>query len=109
LHKILSDEKIITALVGAGLITLFTSVFLFLWQDYQLNFSLKIDSEKIAQFGDFIGGVSGSVWALAGVLLFYKALTEQRTDFKNNKKSLDLQAKALLEQIEEVKLNRSLC
>jgi hypothetical protein len=106
LHKILSDEKIITALVGAGLITLFTSVFLFLWQDYQLNFSLKIDSEKIAQFGDFIGGVSGSIWALAGVLLFYKALTEQRTDFKNNKESLDLQAKALLEQIEEVKLNR---
>lgn len=34
----------------------------------------------IGQLGDFVGGVSGSLWALAGVALFYLALQEQRKE-----------------------------
>lgn len=50
-----------------------------------------IDNELIGQIGDFIGGVSGSIWALAGVILFYVALHEQREDFTTNRKILSAQ------------------
>ena len=100
------SEGLIKFLIYAGTSTLFVALVIFFWQERAFDTSLQINSEKIAQFGDFIGGISGSIWALAGVLLFYKALSEQRQDFANNKRSLDLQAQALLEQIEEVKLNR---
>lgn len=106
-------NKLIICLIISGLIVLSIGLLVFGWMDLEFSLSLKADAEKIAQFGDFIGGVAGSFWALAGVLLFYKALTEQREDFQNNKQSLDMQANALdlqvdalNQQIEEFKLNR---
>jgi hypothetical protein len=104
--KYLSGENVIKILVAIGLATLLIAALFFFWQDFTLDTTSKINAEKIGQFGDFIGGISGSIWALAGVLLFYKALTEQRVDFANNRKSLDLQANALIEQIKEIQLNR---
>lgn len=37
---------------------------------------------ETAQVGDFIGGLVGSIWALAGVLLFFSALKIQREELK---------------------------
>ncbi len=45
--------------------------------------------------GDFIGGVSGSLFALAGMLLFYLALTLQRKEFQNSLKELRISSAAL--------------
>jgi hypothetical protein len=67
------------------------------------QFQSKIQSDKIGQFGDFIGGVVGSLWALAGVIMFYIALREQRADFNTNKIALEKQTQALALQIEEFK------
>lgn len=71
-----------------------------------LSLSSKIQADKFGQFGDVIGGFIGSIWSLAGVILFYVALTEQRGDFKNNSKVLVKQAEALEQQIKEFELQR---
>lgn len=56
----------------------------FVWS-VQFNFFAKLDPELVAHAGGFIGGVVGSLWALAGVLLVYAALQAQRKDFTRQK------------------------
>lgn len=80
-------------------------VFLYLWgESYDLN--EKINHNKFGTFGDFFGGVFGSMWALGGVILFYLALKEQRKDFKTNRDALVKQVEALEVQSNEFKLQR---
>ncbi|PTP75747.1 putative phage abortive infection protein [Vibrio splendidus] len=77
----------------------------FLWQE-DFTTSEKIDNGKFGTFGDFFGGVLGSIWSLCGVLLFYTALKEQRRDFKNNEIALTKQVAALELQSQEFSLQR---
>ena len=98
----MKKEKVIAAAILFGIASVLITIIFFFWQDYHLTTSQKVDSEKFAQFGDFIGGFIGSIWTLVGVFLFYKALTEQRADFKNNKDALELQVNALNQQIGSV-------
>lgn len=65
-----------------------------------------IDEEVIGQFGDFVGGVAGTIFALVGVLLYYVALSEQRKDLKVNQDNLKIQTDALTQQIEEFKAQK---
>ena len=91
--KILSWIGISSIILGAVIFIVFRS-----W-----NYSLTINEEKIGQFGDFVGGVVGSIFAFAGVILYYVALTEQRKDIEINRKTLETQVEALNQQIEEFK------
>ena len=38
------------------------------------------------QVGDFMGGVIGSIWALAGVFLYFSAVKMQNTELENQAK-----------------------
>lgn len=67
------------------------------------SFSNSLNEEKVAQFGDFIGGVIGSIFSLAGVILFYVALKEQRKDISINQNAFELQIEALNQQVQEFK------
>ncbi|UFH58506.1 putative phage abortive infection protein [Sulfurovum mangrovi] len=78
---------------------------LYFWQE-NINYNLKIDHSKFGTFGDFFGGVFGSIWALGGVILFYLALKEQREDYKTNRRALEEQINALKVQTDEFKLQR---
>ena len=78
---------------------------LFFWQE-SFYTDRTIAHEKFGTFGDFFGGVMGSIWALCGVILFYLALKEQRADFANNREALVKQIEALEVQTEEFKLQR---
>lgn len=70
------------------------------------SFSFILNEEKIAQFGDFIGGVIGTLLALAASLLYYIALKEQQNDVKINQRSLDKQIAEFGKQVEELELAR---
>jgi hypothetical protein len=63
-----------------------------------------LQSTSIA--GDFVGGVVGSLWSLAGVLLFYIALTYQTKEIKNQEAQITLQREELKNQIIELKETR---
>ncbi|WP_299107643.1 putative phage abortive infection protein [uncultured Tenacibaculum sp.] len=99
-------EKNSKRLLWIGLFLFLTGIGFFIWKE-NFNVSSKLNSEKIAQFGDFIGGIVGSLWSLAGVILFYVALTEQRNDIKINRQALEAQVDALNQQIKEFELQRT--
>jgi hypothetical protein len=65
------------------------------------NFSQTLDESKIGQFGDFIGGVIGTILAFVAAVLYYVALKEQRKDIAINQEAAKLQNEALKKQIEE--------
>lgn len=90
--------------IGAGLFVL--GLVFFVWKESGVSTSAEIDAAKFGQFGDYVGGLIGSIWALAGVILFYVALTEQRQDIQTNRAVLETQVSALEQQIEEFKLQR---
>lgn len=96
------SEKSAKTLSWLGLLLIVLGAFVFIifrsWE-----FSLTLDETKIGQFGDFIGGVVGTILAFVGVILYYIALTEQRKDIAINRKTLETQVKALNQQIEEFK------
>ena len=104
--KNLLTEKFSKRLLFIGFFLLIIGLILFIWKDWNLSINNKIQSDKIAQFGDFVGGFIGSIWALAGVILFYVALSEQRKDFATNRKVLNAQTDALKQQIREFELQR---
>lgn len=99
-------EKFSKILLIIGQIIFLLSSIAFIWHDWYFDFNNSINSEKFSHFGDLIGGLIGSIWALAGVILFYVALTEQRSDFKTNREVLNTQAEALKQQIVEFELQR---
>lgn len=88
-----------------GLSIFLIGIFLFINRE-NIGFSAKVNAEKVGQFGDFIGGIVGSLWSLAGVILFYVALTEQRKDIGINQEALNAQVSALKQQITEFELQR---
>lgn len=71
-----------------------------------LNFNLRyqINDQKLSAFGDLIGGLIGSLWTLAGFILYYVALKDQRKDIKINQDNLEVQVETLNQQIKEYKL-----
>lgn len=97
------SEKFFKILVFSGIAILFTTVILFLWKETVFDTKSTINKEYFGYFGDFVSGIVGSLWALAGVILFYVALTEQRRDFQTNRKALENQIEALNLQSEEFK------
>jgi hypothetical protein len=99
-------EKLSGFLIGFGIFLAFVFLILFLANQYY-SLSSSIDSEKFGQFGDVVGGVIGTFWALAGVILFYTGLVEQRKDIKANVDALEKQNEALIHQKEEMELLRN--
>lgn len=95
----LITEKSSKVLIITGILLLFFGLIIFVINsNYSTN--SEIDTTKFSQFGDYFGGVIGAIWSLAGVILFYVALDEQRKDIKINQQ-------ALIKQIEEFELQRT--
>lgn len=94
------SEKLSAVIAITSLICLLVSIYIFIihgsWQ-----FSPILDEAKVAQFGDFVGGVVGTLLAFVAAILYYVALKEQRKDIAINQKSMNLQNEALAKQIEE--------
>jgi len=105
--KFTYSENKASYLVISGIIIFVISVLIFLLKgSWIYNYHDNIDEGKIGGFGDFIGGTIGTVFSLAGIILFYVALKEQRKDFKTNEQALNNQIEAFNQQIKEFELQR---
>lgn len=93
----------IVVLSAIGGLVLSAIVFLFCssWK-----FSGTIDETIIGQFGDFVGGVIGTLLAFAASLLYFIALKEQQKDVKTNQASLNQQIEEFSKQVEELEKSR---
>lgn len=81
-QRVSTYEIIGYVLIGAGAIVL-------IWGTIKFNLlhELYLDSSErkgdvFGEFGEFIGGIVGSLWALAGVFLFFATLTYQKREFE---------------------------
>ena len=88
-----------------GILWILIAILIFSWKSH-LSFSEAIQSEKVAQLGDFIGGVVGSIWALAGVILFYAALTLQRKEFRLQRQELKATRNIFEAQADQLKVQQ---
>ncbi len=91
-------ERIAIALIWAGMIIILITTILF-----TLESTLHFLNIHYGQYGEFIGGMVGSLWALAGVILFYEALRFQRTELKMQRHELELQRHEIVEQTYQFK------
>ena len=100
------SERMGKILSITGLIIILLTIILYLvfgsW-----THSWTISEEIIGQFGDFIGGFIGSIFSLAGVILFYVALRDQRKDISINQENIRLQTSALEKQVEEFQAQKT--
>ncbi len=97
------SERTSKILMWIGIILFLSGIIFFIWNDKIFITSQEINSQKFGEFGSFIGGLIGTLWAFAGVILFYVALQEQRKDSKKNQEILSTQVEALGQQISEFK------
>lgn len=107
MFKKIISEKASSWMIAIGIILMVGAIIAFVWQTSLFDTSKAIQGDKVGQFGDFVGGVVGSIFSLTGVILFYVALREQRKDFKTNTKILKLQRKELELQRDELKETRA--
>ncbi len=70
-------------LVGLGIIYYFFTTVQNLGTD-----PLGLDNETMSMIGEFFGGTVGSIWALAGVILFFLALIYQRRELEYQRQEL---------------------
>lgn len=55
-----------------------------IWPQYSIGGDLDADDmAQTGQVGDFIGGIVGSIWALAGVFLYFSAIKLQTKELSN--------------------------
>jgi len=92
----LITEKVSKILIWTGLIIVGFSVIIFLYKESIFNFESTIQADKVGQFGDFVGGIAGALWALAGVILFYVALDKQKESLILQIKEFELQRQELV-------------
>ncbi|MCI1266985.1 MAG: hypothetical protein LKG19_10465, partial [Saprospiraceae bacterium] len=102
----LFSERISKIFIFLGLGLLIGIVILYWFNDHDFDYKYQINDNKLGSFGDIIGGLIGSIWALAGYILYYVALKDQRKDIETNQKALVVQVDTLNQQIEEYKLQR---
>lgn len=92
-------ENLATAMIIGGFIIVIVGGI----YEYQ---SEKSVHEALGYFGEYVGGISGSIWTLAGVILFYTALNRQNREFLLQRDQLQMQRTELVMQREELKLQR---
>ena len=63
---------------------------LFKWNN-NVNFSYPIDYNLFGTFGDFVGGILGTIFALLGTLMVVRTFRYQQNVTRDNKKQLETQ------------------
>lgn len=87
--------------IGIGLFVLGRFLFL-IDETYSIGGNLTPEEmAQTGQVGDFIGGVIGSVWALAGVFLYFSALKLQQQELKSQREEMVTSQKLLDQQLFE--------
>lgn len=87
--------------VGIGLL-IWGGFLLLINKTYNIGGNLTPEEmAQTGQVGDFIGGVIGSVWALAGVFLYFSALKLQQQELKSQREEMATSQKLLDQQLFE--------
>jgi len=98
------SEGFTKLLIGLGTLAIIVGFVMFCLHDSLFQFDEQIKSDKVGQLGDFVGGVAGSIWALAGVILFYLAFQSQKDALDDQKLATKATIEAVKKQNDALKL-----
>jgi len=93
-----SYEKVAFAFIWSGLIIIILAIMTIAFRDFNILGINTKSFELLGQFGEYVGGLVGSIWALAGVILFYETLRFQRTELRLQREELQNQRSEIMEQ-----------
>ena len=88
------QKKDFSAFEITGYVLIMMGLVILGWALYQFHLLDEQDTSpddlntRFGQFGEFIGGIVGSLWALAGVFLFFATLTYQKREFQLQRSEL---------------------
>lgn len=92
------SERVAVLFMVIGVLVILVSLGIsFANSEHYFNLELSL-----GEFGEFIGGFVGSLWSLAGILLFYSALVYQRKELTEQKDILVTQTDAMISQSKEL-------
>ncbi len=91
-------EKIALILILAGALLVIVTIATVLISDSKLLGFSHESSDTLGALGEYIGGVVGSIWSLASIVLFYETLRFQRSELKLQRDELRSQRNEIMEQ-----------
>src|SRR5690554_2289226 len=77
--------------IGLTIVFFLISLIFFGWKQKIFIFSTTIESEIFGQFGDFFGGVLGTIFALISVLFLINTFIQQQLITRENKSLVNTQ------------------
>ena len=78
------------------------------WLGSQNDLILTGHQADIVDLSEYIGSLVGSLWSLAGVLLFYASLSSQKEDLENQKELLVKQIDEVVAQTKEFRIQNEM-
>jgi len=78
------------------------------WLGTLNDINLTGKSADILDLSEYIGGLVGSLWSLAGVLLFYASLSSQKEDLERQKELLVKQIDEVVAQTKEFRIQNEM-
>lgn len=78
------------------------------WLGTENDINLTGKSADIIDLSEYIGGLVGSLWSLAGVLLFYASLSSQKEDLERQKELLVKQIDEVVAQTKEFRIQNEM-
>lgn len=94
----ISYEKVALILIWAGISIIVLSFISYFFEQINIFGFSKKSAEHLGQMGEYIGGIVGSLWSLAGIILFYEAIRFQRTELIMQREELQYQRAEIMEQ-----------
>ncbi len=85
---------------GFGIITFILITF------QKMDFTSAESLQRLSMLGEFLGGAVGSIWALAGVILFFLALIYQRRELVLQREELQETRKILSKQSKTIEIQQ---
>jgi hypothetical protein len=91
-------EKIAFFFIWSGLAVILLAFLSYYMKDNTVIGYTNESINLLGSMGEYIGGLVGSLWALAGVILFYETLKFQRTELIMQREELGYQRTEIMEQ-----------
>ncbi|MCL5991828.1 MAG: putative phage abortive infection protein [Bacteroidetes bacterium] len=98
-----SYEGFSISLIWIGVIVILSIFILFSLDIFIFKWISDAQENKLGTLGQLLEGTVGTIWALAGVILFYEAMRFQRMELKSQRHELELNRQEVIEQTQQLR------
>jgi hypothetical protein len=98
-----SYEGFSISLIWIGILLIIIIFGAALLDTFVFNWVSMSQNNKIGNIGQLLEGTVGSIWALAGVVLYYEALRFQRLELKSQRHEFELNRQEVIEQTQQLR------